>query len=101
MPPSPLLAKSLFVGLDSSDATPPLAHLCTGGEAPWLKSHDAALRHFGELKSGGMAGRDAIFDVYARAKQRVASLLGITPSRVAFLAHATEGLNQAVSAVDW
>jgi selenocysteine lyase/cysteine desulfurase len=92
---APLLPKSLFVGLED------VAHLCTGGEAPWLKSHDDACRRFGELKGAGMAGRDAIFEVYARAKQRVASLLGITPDRIAFLAHASEGLNQAIAAVDW
>jgi len=40
------LAKSEFVGLDG------VAHLCTGGEAPWLRSHDAACR-FGALKSAG------------------------------------------------
>ena len=91
----PLLPKSDFVGLEH------VAHLCTGGEAPWLRSHDDACRRFGQLKSAGMAGRDAIFDVYARAKQRAAALLGIPPDRVAFLAHASEGLNQAIAAVDW
>ena len=74
-----------------------MTHLCTGGEAPWLRSHDGACRRFGELKSGGMAGRDAIFGVYQRAKEQVASRLGIAPARVAFLAHASEGLNQAVA----
>src|SRR6266536_3126699 len=71
MPDASLLPTSAFVGLEG------VAHLCTGGEAPWLRSHDDACRRFGELKSGGMAGRDAIFEVYARAKRRVAALLGI------------------------
>jgi selenocysteine lyase/cysteine desulfurase len=96
-PVAPLLPRSEFVGLEAEDVT----HLCTGGEAPWLRSHDGACRRFGELKSGGMAGRDAIFGVYQRAKERVATRLGISPERVAFLAHASEGLNQAVGAVDW
>src|ERR687886_872967 len=95
MAAAPLLPKSEFVGLEG------VAHLCTGGEAPWLRSHDDACRRFGELKSAGMAGRDAIFDVYARAKQGVAALLGIPAERVAFLAHASEGLHQAIAAVDW
>jgi selenocysteine lyase/cysteine desulfurase len=90
-----LLAKSEFVGLDG------VAHLCTGGEAPWLRAHSAAIERFACLKSGGMAGREAMFAVYARAKSRVAVLLGVTPARVAFLAHASEGLSQAVHAVDW
>ena len=90
-----LIPKSDFVGLEG------VAHLCTGGEAPWLRSHDAACRRFGELKSSGMAGREEIFRVYARAKTRVAARLGVPAARVAFLAHSSEGLNQAVHAVDW
>src|SRR5437879_3960734 len=91
----PLIPKSAFVGLDG------VAHLCTGGEAPWLRTHDEACRRFGELKSQGMAGRDEMFVVYRRAKERTARMLGVTPERVAFLAHASEGLNAAVAAVDW
>lgn len=90
-----LIPKCEFVGLDG------VAHLCTGGEAPWLRSHDEACARFGRLKSAGMAGREQIFRVYERAKGRVASRLGVSPARIAFLAHASEGLNQAVRAVDW
>jgi cysteine desulfurase/selenocysteine lyase len=91
----PLLAKELFVGLEG------VAHLCTGGEAPWLRSHDEACARFGRLKSAGMAGRDEMFRVRARAVEGVAHLLGVAADRVAFLAHASEGLNLAVGAVDW
>jgi selenocysteine lyase/cysteine desulfurase len=90
-----LVDKQEFVGLDG------IAHLATGGEAPWLRSHDDACRRFGRLKSAGMAGREEMFAVYRRAKARVARLLGVEPGAVAFLAHASEGLNQAVHAVDW
>ena len=90
-----LVPKSEFVGLEG------ITHLCAGGEAPWLRSHDDACRRFGAFKSGGMAGREAIFRVYADAKAKVAARLGVTPDRVAFLAHASEGLNQAARAVDW
>jgi selenocysteine lyase/cysteine desulfurase len=55
----------------------------------------------GALKSAGMAGRDGLFAVYERAKARAARMLGVEPARVAFLAHASEGLNQAVKAVPW
>src|SRR5262249_27712350 len=93
--PMPLLAKSEFVGLEQ------VAHLATGGEAPWLRSHDQATARMGALKSGGMAGREQLFAVYERAKSRVAHMLGVDPSRVAFLGHSSEGLNQAVKAVSW
>jgi cysteine desulfurase/selenocysteine lyase len=90
-----LIPKSEFLGLDA------VAHLCAGGEAPWLRSHDAATHRFGALKSRGMAGREEIFAVYARAKQGVAHLLGVGPERVALLGSASDGVNQAVAAIDW
>lgn len=90
-----LIAKAEFVGLEG------VAHLCTGGEAPWLRSHDEACRHFGRVKSTGMAARVELDAVYGRARARIAGMLGVPPARVAFLAHASEGLNQAVRAVDW
>ena len=90
-----LIPKSEFVGLEG------VSHLCTGGEAPWLRSHDAACASFGRLKSAGMAGREEIFRVYERAKGRVSRRLGVPSEHIAFLAHSSEGLNQAVRAVDW
>ena len=90
-----LIDKSEFVGLDG------VAHLCTGGEAPWLKSHGRACERFGAQKSGGMAGREAMFAVGARARAAAARVLGVAPGQLAFLAHASEGLNQAVRSVEW
>ena len=90
-----LIDKSEFVGLEG------VAHLCTGGEAPWLRSHTAACERFGALKSAGMAGREEMFAIGERARVRAARLLGVVPHEVAFLAHASEGLNQAVRAVEW
>jgi selenocysteine lyase/cysteine desulfurase len=59
--PLSLLDKSEFVGLEQ------VTHLATGGEAPWLRSHDQATARMGALKSGGMAGREQLFVVYERA----------------------------------
>jgi selenocysteine lyase/cysteine desulfurase len=90
-----LIDKSEFVGLDG------VAHLCTGGEAPWLRSHTAACERFGALKSAGMAGREEMFAIGERARARAARVLGVAPGEVAFLAHSSEGLNQAVRSVEW
>ncbi len=90
-----LIDKREFVGLDG------VAHLCTGGEAPWLRSHTEACERFGALKSAGMAGREEMFRTATRVRGRVARLLGVEPAEVAFLAHASEGLNQAVRSVEW
>ncbi len=90
-----LIDKGEFVGLDG------VAHLCTGGEAPWLRSHTTACERFGALKSAGMAGREEMFAIGARVRGQVARLLGVARAEVAFLAHASEGLNQAVRSVEW
>ena len=90
-----LIDKSEFVGLDG------VAHLCTGGEAPWLRSHTTACERFGALKSAGMAGREQMFAIAARARERAARRLGVEAREVAFLAHASEGLNQAVRSLEW
>src|SRR5262249_54817181 len=47
-----LLDKSEFVGLER------VTHLATGGEAPWLRSHDQVTARMGAFKSGGMGGRE-------------------------------------------
>ena len=52
---APLLDPALFTGMEG------IAHLCTGGEAPWLKEFDQVYGEFARLKSGGLAGRDEIY----------------------------------------
>lgn len=91
----PLIDRREFVGLEG------VTHLCTGGEAPWLRSHTAACERFGAMKSGGMAGREEMFRIGERARARAARILGVAPDELAFLAHSSEGLNQAVRAVEW
>jgi selenocysteine lyase/cysteine desulfurase len=48
-----------------------------------------------------MAGREEMFAIGARARARAARVLGVAPAEVAFLAHSSEGLNQAVRSVEW
>jgi cysteine desulfurase / selenocysteine lyase len=71
-----LIDKREFVGLEE------VAHLCTGGEAPWLRSHTAACERFGALKSAGMAGRKEMFAIAERARARAARLLGVATAEV-------------------
>ena len=92
---SALIDPNEFVGLEG------VAHLCCGGEAPFLRRHLEVCRQFAVDKSDGMAGRDRLFAVYARAKQLAADRLGVAPETVAFLAHASEGLNQVAHAITW
>lgn len=92
-----IIPKDRFIGLDG------IAHLCTGGEAPMLKSSGDALARFATLKSGGMAGRAAIIDVYEETRVAMADYLrapgGVDD--IAFLGHAAEGMNVLANGIDW
>ena len=89
--PVSLIPKSEFVGLDG------VAHLCTGGEAPWLRSHDAACRALRPAQERGHGRPRGDLRASTRAPRSACrALLGVDPERIAFLAHASEGLNQAV-----
>ncbi|MBI2835834.1 MAG: aminotransferase class V-fold PLP-dependent enzyme [Acidobacteria bacterium] len=91
----PLLSPDDFVGLDA------VTHLCAGGEAPWLKSHDAVYAEFARLKSAGPKGRAEIYARGERCRLRIAQLWGVPPHRVAFLPSATEGMNWLARGLDW
>ena len=88
-----LIDKSEFVGLDG------VAHLCTGGEAPWLRSHAPPASASARSRARAWPGARRCSSPARQA--RAARLLGVAPGEVAFLAHASEGLNQAVRAVEW
>jgi selenocysteine lyase/cysteine desulfurase len=83
------------VGLDERTA-----HLCAGGEAPMLRAGAGALAEFCRLKSGGMAGRQRVIDVYDETKALLASFLGASPLDLAFLAHASDGMNVLARGLD-
>ncbi|MBI3965346.1 MAG: aminotransferase class V-fold PLP-dependent enzyme [Chloroflexi bacterium] len=90
-----LVPKSDFIGVED------VAHLCTGGESPFLKSNADALLRFALEKGRGMPGRANLYAVYRRAKERAAELLGCEAGDVAFLSNASEGINALALAVDW
>jgi cysteine desulfurase / selenocysteine lyase len=91
----PLIDPSEFVGLDG------IAHLCTGGEAPVLRTHLDELARFAADKSGGMAGRDRMFETYNRAKQGLSWLVNRPPGDIAVLGSASEGINLVAQTLDW
>lgn len=92
-----LFGKELFFGLEA-----PVAHLCTGGEAPMLRAGQEALRDFFRHKSGGMAGREQLYVCYRQVKERLAALLGAAgPDDIALLANASDGLNRLAGSIAW
>ncbi|MGI9305556.1 MAG: aminotransferase class V-fold PLP-dependent enzyme [Gammaproteobacteria bacterium] len=91
----PLLSPDAFIGLDG------VAHLCTGGEAPWLKGFDDVYSGYVRLKSAGHAGRE---EVYARAeacRDKMERLWGVPAQRIAFMPSAAEGMNWLARGLDW
>ena len=64
----PLLSPDAFVGLEG------LTHLCTGGEAPWLKVCDEVYDRFARLKSAGKEGRAAIYACGEGCREKVGAL---------------------------
>ena len=57
----PLLLPDRFVGIED------VAHLCTGGEGPWLKAQSPIYDEFARLKGEGSTGRATIYEANAVA----------------------------------
>lgn len=90
-----MLSPDAFVGIEG------IAHLCTGGEAPWLKSQVQVYEEFTRLKGGSHNGRAEIFERGERCRERVGQLWGVPAKRVALMPSAAEGMNWLARGMDW
>ena len=91
----PLISPDQFVGLEG------VTHLCTGGEAPWLKAQEAVYAEFARLKSAGHDGRDEIYARGERCRARMGELWRVPSERIAFMPSAAEGMNWLARGLDW
>ena len=91
----PLLSPGSFVGLDG------VTHLCTGGEAPWLKVCDDVYTRFAELKSAGKVGRAEIYETGERCRDKLGALWSVPVSRIGFMPSAAEGMSWLARGLDW
>lgn len=91
----PLLSTDAFVGLEN------VAHLCAGGEAPWLKSHQDAYTDFARLKSSGIEGRGEIYRRGEACRQKMGALWGVPGNRIGFVSSASEGMAWLARGLDW
>ena len=91
----PLISPDVFVGLKG------LTHLCTGGESPWMKSHQSVYADFARLKSGGYEGREEVAKRTEVCRGKVAQLWNVPAGRVAFVSSAAEGMNWLARGLDW
>jgi selenocysteine lyase/cysteine desulfurase len=90
-----LVPKSDFLGLDG------LTHLYTAAECPMLARAATALQEYAVQKSRAEAGRAHHAAVARSGKEAVGRLLGMAPEEIAFVASASDGINQVCGAIDF
>ena len=91
----PLLSPDIFVGLEG------MTHLCTGGEAPWLKAQEEVYADFARLKSAGYGGRGEIYARGEACRAKLGQLWGVPAPRIGFTPSAAEGMNWLARGLDW
>ncbi len=90
-----LLSQDSFVGLDN------VTHLCSAGEAPWLKSHSEVFNRFSRLKSGGRAGKKQIDKTGEQCRQKLGKLWGVSSKNIAFMPSCSEAMSAIGRGMDW
>jgi selenocysteine lyase/cysteine desulfurase len=90
-----LLSPQAFAGLEE------VTHLCTGGEAPWLKAHDEVYAQFRRDKSAGFAGRSRIYARGESCRAKMGQLWGVPAARIGFMPSAAEGMGWLARGLDW
>ncbi|HYZ32315.1 MAG TPA: aminotransferase class V-fold PLP-dependent enzyme [Crenalkalicoccus sp.] len=80
---------------------PGIAHLCAGGETPFLLRHDAALLAYARDKSAGMPGRTRQEAEVEGARARIAAAWGVAQDEIGFCANVAEGVSLVVESLDW
>jgi len=82
----PLTGHENFYGLTD------VCHICAGGEAPWLKTHDDVYEHFKVNKSAGFDGREVVVKEAENCRDLVAKLWNTDADRISFAASSTDAM---------
>lgn len=90
-----LVPRPDFLGLEG------VTHLYTAAECPMLARSAAALQAYAAQKSRAEAGRAHHAAVAQSAKTAVGGLLDVAPEEIAFVASASDGINQVCGALDF
>lgn len=93
--PQPIFDPGLF------RIPPGVAHVCAGGETPFLHRHDAALAAYAADKSAGSDGRAAQEAAVLHARTRAAAAWGCAVADIGLCAHVAEGMGLLVESLDW
>ncbi len=90
-----LVPKSDFLALDE------YIHLAAGGEPAQLKSAATAFAEFLSDKSRGIRGRERFFVVSQEVRDRLAQLLNVRATELAFLGSSSDATNLICWSLDW
>ena len=91
----PLLPPHSFHGLEET------THLCTGGESPWLKSHDDVYKIFVAAKSAGFEGRETLLREVESCRKLIAELWRVPATRIGFATSSAEAMAHLARGLDW
>src|SRR5690242_17838682 len=78
-----------------------ITHVCAGGETPFLRQHDEALRRYARDKSNGMPGRRAQEAEVEGARERAARLWSVAADEIGFVGSVAEGVSLVAESIDW
>ncbi len=82
---TPLFPREAF------DIGPGVAHLCCGGEPPWLRSHSVAMARYAEHRNGGFTGRDLMDAEVLAVRGLLAEEWGVALAEIGFVSSVADG----------
>jgi len=94
-PTEPLLAADNFNGLED------ITHLCSGGESPWLSSHQLVFEEFSLNKSKGFDGREAVLEQIELCRKLTGELWHVPSSRISFAPSSADAMANLAHGLAW
>lgn len=82
---TPLFPREAF------DIAPGLAHLCCGGEPPWLRSHGEAMARYAAHRNAGFTGRDRMDEEVLAVRGLLARNWSVAREEIGFVASVADG----------
>ena len=85
---------------EAFDIPPGVAHLCAGGEPPWLRSHAEALTRYGAHRNAGWDGRLQQSGEVERVRALFATAWAVPTDDIGFVSSVAEGCGMLGESLD-